>query len=56
MIKKNDFKTIAEILRENKVGNLELLYMTSALRKAIKDPDVKIDEVFTEFRKKMTKK
>lgn len=56
MIKKNDFKQIAEILRENKVGNLELMYLTSALRKAIKDPDVKIDIVFTEFRKKLTNK
>lgn len=55
MMKKNDLKTIAELLRSNKVGNLELLYLTSVLRKAIRDPNVKIDVLYSDLKKKMNK-
>lgn len=55
MIKKNDLSTIADLLRSNKVGNLELLYLTSVLRKAIKDPDLKIDALYSDLKKKMNK-
>lgn len=55
MIKKNDFKLVAETLRDNKVSNLELLYLTSILRKAIKDPEMKLDSLYSELKKKLNK-
>lgn len=55
MIKKNDFKLVAETLRTNKVSNLELLYLTSTLRKAIKDPNAKLDDLYSEHKKKLNK-
>lgn len=55
MIKKNDFKLVVETLRANKVSNLELLYLTSILRKAIKDPEIKLDDLYSELKKKLNK-
>lgn len=55
MIKKNDLKTVIEIMRANKVGSLELLHLTNILRKAVKDTEMSVDTLYTDLKKKLNK-
>ena len=51
-IKKADFKIMLDIIKTSKVKKLEVISLMQVLCKAIREPDIKVDDLWKEFKSK----
>ena len=47
---KKDFLTVVEIVKQNKMKKMEVIHLMMTLQKAVRDPELKKDELWNDFR------